>query len=90
MLKHLRQQAQRELLAESRFWRRSGSRVSMTIACRHTVPPWHPVTVLINPMPPRTTRKSNRPRVADRTMVDTVQPHGFAGSRNRMASSPPK
>src|ERR1039457_3926531 len=28
-------------------------------------------------MPPRTTRKSNRPRVADRTMVDTVQPQGL-------------
>src|SRR5713226_3154462 len=25
-------------------------------------------------MPPRTTRKSYRPRVSDRTMVDTVQP----------------
>ncbi len=28
----------------------------------------------INHMPPRTTRKSYRPRVSDRTMVDTVQP----------------
>src|ERR1700676_2219958 len=29
---------------------------------------------LINHMPPRTTRKSYRPRVSDRTMVDTLRP----------------
>src|SRR5882672_9573762 len=38
-------------------------------------------------MPSRTTRKSTRPRVADRTMVDTVQPRVLASFRNRSALS---
>jgi len=38
-------------------------------------------------MPSRITRKSTRPRVADRTMVDTVQPRVLASFRNRSASS---
>jgi hypothetical protein len=32
------------------------------------------LSLLINHMPPRTTRKSYRPRVSDRTMVGTLQP----------------
>src|SRR5467141_2075468 len=32
-------------------------------------------SLLINHMPPRTTRKSYRPRVSDRTMVGTLRPH---------------
>src|SRR5215471_17388688 len=32
-------------------------------------------------MPPRITRKSIRPRVSDRSMVDTVQPHGLPRCR---------
>jgi len=35
----------------------------------------------------RITRKSTRPRVADRTMVDTVQPRVLASFGNRSASS---
>src|SRR6202163_205639 len=35
----------------------------------------------------RITRKSTRPRVADRTMVDTVQPRVLASFRNRSALS---
>src|SRR5213592_1515415 len=38
-------------------------------------------------MPSRITRKSTRPRVADRTMVDTVQPRVLASFRNRSALS---
>ena len=41
-------------------------------------------------MPPRTTRKSNRPRASDRSMVDTVQPQGLLSFRNRSAASPLK
>jgi hypothetical protein len=52
------------------FLRRSGSRVSILIACRRTVPV--ALSLCVNPMPSRITRKSTRPRVADRTMVDTV------------------
>src|SRR6266849_6814862 len=38
-------------------------------------------------MPARTTRKSNRPRASDRTMVDTVQPQRLPVSETRSASS---
>src|SRR5438105_15106700 len=38
-------------------------------------------------MPYRITRKSTMPRVADRTIVDTVQPRVLASFRNRSASS---
>src|ERR1700681_1648421 len=48
---------------------------------RHTVPV--ALSLCVNPMPSRITRKSTRPRVADRTMVDTVQPRVLASSRNR-------
>jgi hypothetical protein len=37
---------------------------------------WHPVSVS-SLMPPRITRKSPRPRASDRSMVDTVPPHGL-------------
>jgi len=57
------------LVVASWFWRRSGSRVSILIACRRTVPV--ALSLCVNPMPSRITRKSTRPRVADRTMVDT-------------------
>jgi hypothetical protein len=45
------------------------------------------LSLCVNPMPSRITRKSTRPRVADRTMVDTVQPQALASFRNRSASS---
>jgi len=73
------------LVVASWFLRRSGSRVSILMACRHTVPLAH--SLCVNPMPSRTTRKSSRPRVADRTMVDAVQPHALASFRNRSALS---
>src|ERR1700680_2858856 len=60
------------LVVASWFLRRSGSRVSILMACRRTVPV--ALSLCVNPMPSRTTRKSNRPRASDRTMVDTVQP----------------
>jgi len=49
--------------------RRSGSRVSILIACRRV--PVAP-SLRVNPMPPRITQESHRPRVSDRTMVDIV------------------
>ncbi len=73
------------LVVASWFLRRSGSRVSILIACRRTVPV--ALSLCVNPMPSRITRKSTRPRVADRTMVDTVQPRVLASFRNRSASS---
>src|SRR5437660_8404075 len=45
------------------------------------------LSLCVNPMPSRITRKSTRPRVADRTMVDTVQPRVLASFRNRSALS---
>src|SRR2546427_7930535 len=56
----------------------------MLIACRRTVPV--ALSLCVNPMPSRITRKSTRPRVTDRTMVDTVQPRVLASFRNRSAS----
>ncbi len=73
------------LVVASWFLRRSGSRVSIIIACRRTVPV--ALSLCVNPMPSRITRKSTRPRVADRTMVDTVQPRVLASFRNRSALS---
>ena len=75
------------LVVASWFLRRSGSRVSILIACRRTVPV--ALSLCVNPMPSRITRKSTRPRVADRTMVDTVQPRVLARFRNRSALSLP-
>src|SRR6185503_12707249 len=34
-------------------------------------------SLCVIPMPPRITRESIRPRASDRSMVDTVQPHGL-------------
>ena len=73
------------LVVASWFLRRSGSRVSILIACRRNVPV--ALSLCVNPMPSRITRKSTRPRVADRTMVDTVQPRVLASFRNRSALS---
>src|SRR5467141_1048230 len=41
------------------------------------------VSLLINYMPPRITRKSYRPRASDRTMVDNVQPRSLSCFRIR-------
>ena len=73
------------LVVASWFLRRSGSRVSILIACRRTVPV--ALSLCVNPMPSRITRKSTRPRVADRTLVDTVQPRVLASFRNRSSLS---
>ncbi len=51
--------------------RRSGSRVSIQNPVRRVL--WA-LSLSRNPMPPRTTRKSDRRKVSDRTMVGTVQP----------------
>src|ERR1700688_4715295 len=53
------------------FSRRSGSRVSIRNPVRRVL---RALSLSRNPMPPRTTRKSYRPRVSDRTMVGTAQP----------------
>src|SRR6202051_3622425 len=53
------------------FSRRSGSRVSIHNPVRR-VP--QALSLSRNPMPPRTTRKSDRRKVSDRTMVGTAQP----------------
>src|ERR1039457_912398 len=54
------------------FSRRSGSRVSIfkTVRLRVLRAP----SLSRNPMPPRTTRKSDRRKASDRTMVGTAQP----------------
>src|SRR6202049_4503635 len=54
------------------FSRRSGSRVSIHNPVRLRV--LRAPSLSINPMPPRTTRKSDRRNVSDRTMVGTAQP----------------
>src|ERR1700688_3355401 len=54
------------------FFRRSGSRVSIQNPVRLRV--LRAPSLSINPMPPRTTRKSDRRKVSDRTMVGTAQP----------------
>ena len=53
------------------FSRRSGSRVSIHNPVR---PVLRAPSLSINPMPPRITRKSDRRKVSDRTMVGTAQP----------------
>ena len=55
-----------------RFSRRSGSRVSIQNAVRLRV--LRAPSLSRNPMPPRITRKSDRRKVSDRTMVGTAQP----------------
>src|ERR1700688_2395858 len=54
------------------FFRRSGSRVSIQNPVRLRV--LRAPSLSINPMPHRTTRKSDRRKVSDRTMVGTAQP----------------
>ncbi len=48
------------------------------------------LSLFVNPMPPRTTGKSYRPRVSDRTMVATRTSHPFRllRFRNRIESAP--
>src|ERR1700674_4261560 len=53
------------------FSRRSGSRVSIQNPVRRVL---RAPSLSRNPMPPRTTRKSDRRKVSDRTMVGTAQP----------------
>jgi hypothetical protein len=57
------------------FLRRSGSRVSIPMACRHVSA--IALSLPEIPMPLRTTRKSTRPRASDRSMVAT--PHNHNG-----------
>jgi hypothetical protein len=59
-----------------RCFRRSGSRVSIHKRVRRRVCFGHP-SLSINYIPPRTTRKSYRPRTSDRIMVGILQPHCF-------------
>jgi hypothetical protein len=54
------------------FSRRSGSRVSIHNAVRLRV--LRALSLSRNPMPPRITRKSDRRKASDRTMVGTAQP----------------
>jgi len=54
------------------FCRRYGSRVSIHNPVRPRVLP--APSLSRNPMPPRTTRKSDRRKVSDRTMVGPAQP----------------
>src|ERR1039458_10102890 len=54
------------------FSRRSGSRVSIHNPVRRRV--LRAPSLSRNPMPPRITRKSDRRKVSDRTMVGTAQP----------------
>jgi hypothetical protein len=53
------------------FCERSGSRVSIQNPVRRVL---RAPSLSRNPMPPRTTRKSDRRKVSDRTMVGTAQP----------------
>jgi hypothetical protein len=57
------------------FLRRSGSRVSIPMACRRISA--MALSLCEIPMPSRTTRKSTRPRASDRSMVAT--PHNHNG-----------
>jgi hypothetical protein len=56
------------------FLRRSGSRVSIPIACRRIKCPLA-LSLCEIPMPSRTTQKSTRPRASDRSMVATPHNH---------------
>jgi hypothetical protein len=53
------------------FSRRSGSRVSIHNPVRHVL---RALSLSRNPMPPRITRKSDRRKVSDRTVVGLAQP----------------
>jgi hypothetical protein len=53
------------------FSRRSGSTLSIHNPVRHVL---RALSLSRNPMPPRTTRKSDRRKVPDRTVVGTAQP----------------
>ena len=53
------------------FCGRSGSRVSIQNPVRRVL---QALSLSRNPMPPRTTRKSDRRKVSDRTMVGLAQP----------------
>ena len=62
----------------SESFRRSGSRVSIQNPVRLRV--LRAPSFSRNPMPPRTTRKSDRRKVSDRTMVGTAQPRCLSAS----------
>ena len=66
------------------FSRRSGSRVSIHNAVRLRV--LRAPSLSRNPMPPRITRKSDRRKVSDRTMVGTCTTTLLVCVRNRRAS----
>src|SRR6202162_5266890 len=57
--------------------RRSGSRVSIHNPVRRVL---RALSLSRNPMPPRITRKSDRRKVSDRTMVGTTQPFCLSAS----------
>src|ERR1700692_1632263 len=61
-----------------RFFRRSGSRVSIPNPVRRVL---GALSLSRNPMPPGTTRKSDRRKASDRTMVGTAQPLCLSASR---------
>jgi hypothetical protein len=63
-----------------RFLRRSGSRVSIPMACRREVP--LALSLRETPIPSRTTQESTRPRASDRPMC--CQP----GNRHGLLASP--
>src|ERR1700730_6646344 len=68
------------------FLRRSGSRVSIPMACRKISA--MALSLREIPMPSRTTRKSTRPRASDRSMVATPHNHnGLPVSGSDSASS---
>src|ERR1017187_6163767 len=60
------------------FSRRSGSRVSIQNPVRRVL---RALSLSRNPMPPRTTRKSDRRKASDRTMVGLAQPLCLSASR---------
>jgi len=66
------------------FSRRSGSRVSIQNPVRRVL---RAPSLSRNPMPPRTTRKSNRRKASDRTMVGTAQPVCLSASRTKRRRS---
>ena len=63
--------------------RRSGSRVSIHNPVRRVL---SALSLSRNPMPPRITRKSDRRKASDRTMVGLAQPTLLVCVRNRSAS----
>jgi hypothetical protein len=65
-----------------RFWRCSGSRESIHALVRHSVCGSSAPSLRVNPMPPRITQKSHRPRASHRMMVGTEANGWLAQLRN--------